>query len=145
MSSPSAQTTSKGKRKSSALTFEEREKLMVGRELSDTMKHTIHEWSEYHREKGKAYKSERGFKTFLTTTENAVKTYGEDIAIKTFELSMSNNYDGLYYERVAQDQKGGNTNGSSKRDSPGQGADGDRKEPVYGSYEWYRSVGWKED
>ena len=135
---------SASKSRKRTLSDDQIDELINAKHFSERMKEQIRGWCKYHREIGKPYKSETGFKGLLTKIENGIKAYGEDVAIVTFEDSMANNYEGLFFESTAKKMKGGNTNGSSKRDSPDKGADGDRKEPVYGSYEWYRSVGYKE-
>ena len=115
---------------------------MTERNLAEGVKKMIHDWCEYKREKRQAYKR-MGLNSTIETMVELVGKYGEDEVNGAMRQCMSSNYDGLILEKFI-DQKGGNTNGSSKRENTGTGDGGDRKEPVYGSYEWYRSVGYKE-
>ena len=142
-SSPPAQPpTTKGKKKSSILSHDEIDKVLTERNLSEGVKRMLHEWCEYKREKNQAYR-QHGLNSAIKTITGLADKYGEDAVDEAMNRCMANNYDGLILEKFI-DQKGGNTNGSSKRDTSGAGDGGDRKEPVYGSYEWYRSVGYKE-
>ena len=130
------------KKNNHALTDGEVDELISERVFSERMKEQIREWVKYHREIGSTYRSPRGFKGLLTKIEKALEAYGEDIVVMTFEDSMANNYEGLFFENVARQQKGGASN-DRRGDGEKTGGTGNaaRSEPVYGSYEWYKKFG----
>ena len=132
------------KKNNHALTDGEVDELISERVFSERMKEQIREWVKYHREIGSTYKSPRGFKGLLTKIEKALETYGEDIVVMTFEDSMANNYEGLFFENVARQQKGGASNDRRGDGEKVGGAESTaRREPEYGTVEYYKSIGWK--
>ncbi len=55
-------------------------------------------WLDYKKEKNSYYKS-IGFKSFLTKVKNALKENEESFILKRFDLSMENNYQGVFFNK----------------------------------------------
>lgn len=87
---------SKEKRENAALTLAS----MVEAEcFSLDLKSTIKDWISYKKEKNQLYK-ETGFKSLLTQIKKHVDEYGEDKVIDVISLSMSNNWQGIIWDKI---------------------------------------------
>lgn len=88
-------TTTPKKKKTSVDLFNELEN---GR-LSPVFE-TVLKWMQYKDESGKPYKTETGMKSFITQVEKHLHEYGAAAVADCIELSMSNNYQGVVWDRL---------------------------------------------
>lgn len=61
---------------------------------------TVLKWMQYKDESGKPYKTETGMKSFITQVEKHLHEYGAAAVADCIELSMSNNYQGVVWDRL---------------------------------------------
>ena len=61
---------------------------------------TVLKWMQYKDEAGKPYKTETGMKSFITQVEKHLHEYGAAAVADCIELSMSNNYQGVVWDRL---------------------------------------------
>ena len=69
----------------------------------------IEEWLKYKNERNELYK-EQGFKSLLTQIENKVKQYGEEVVIDLITECMSNNWQGIIWEKLSKNKTSGKEN-----------------------------------
>ena len=67
-----------------------------------TLKDKLHDWLRYKSEKKQSYKP-TGFKTLLKKIDDVVKSAGEQAVINAIDASMSNNYQGLFFDKFIID------------------------------------------
>ena len=67
-----------------------------------TLKDKLHDWLRYKSEKKQSYKP-TGFKTLLKRIDDVVKSAGEQAVINAIDASMSNNYQGLFFDKFIID------------------------------------------
>ena len=67
-----------------------------------TLKDKLHDWLRYKSEKKQSYKP-TGFKTLLKKIDEVVKSAGEQAVINAIDASMSNNYQGLFFDKFIID------------------------------------------
>lgn len=68
-------------------------------EDKELLKNKIEEWLKYKKEK-RDYYSETGFNALLTQIENNTKEYGEEIIKELITESMANNYKGIIFNKL---------------------------------------------
>lgn len=73
-------------------------------DLSDSVKAKVTEWIKYKTERRENYK-ETGFKTLLTQIANKEKEFGTAAVISVIDLSMSNGWKGIIWDRIPQAKK----------------------------------------
>lgn len=61
---------------------------------------TVLKWMQYKDESGKPYKTETGMKSFITQVEKHLHEFGAAAVADCIELSMSNNYQGVVWDRL---------------------------------------------
>ena len=61
---------------------------------------TVLKWMQYKDESGKPYKTETGMKSFITQVEKHLHEFGAAAVSDCIELSMSNNYQGVVWDRL---------------------------------------------
>lgn len=61
---------------------------------------TVVKWMQYKDEMKKPYKTEIGMKSFITQVEKHLQESGAAAVINCIELSMSNNYQGIVWEKI---------------------------------------------
>lgn len=61
---------------------------------------TVVKWMQYKDEMKKPYKTEIGMKSFITQVENHLHESGAAAVANCIELSMSNNYQGIVWEKI---------------------------------------------
>ena len=61
---------------------------------------TVLKWMQYKDESGKPYKTETGMKSFITQVEKHLNEFGAAAVADCIELSMSNNYQGVVWDRL---------------------------------------------
>ena len=88
-------TTTPKKKKTSVDLFNELEN---GR-LSPVFE-TVLKWMQYKDESGKPYKTETGMQSFITQVEKHLHEFGAAAVADCIELSMSNNYQGVVWDRL---------------------------------------------
>ncbi len=137
----------KPKKNKSVLTDEELQNLVKEFDFSPCILDKLNEWLAYRKQIKQPYKSEIGFKTTLKDIKNAIKNYGEDLTLATFNESMKNSWQGLFFDDMAKKkQKGVNSNGrngtNNTRDNR-VSENSKRSEPYAGSAEWYERLAQK--
>ena len=70
-------------------------------DFSEELKKTVKEWASYKTEKRQAYK-ETGFRKLLTEIGNKATQYGDKTVIDIINLSMSNNWQGIIWDRITE-------------------------------------------
>ena len=73
-----------------------------GQELEQAMK----EWFKYKIEKRQGY-GETGFRTLLTQVRNKVASHGEAAVVEVIRISMSNNWQGIIWDRIGSGSRYG--------------------------------------
>lgn len=71
------------------------------RNFSQSVNDTLKEWLKYKLEKKQGYKP-TGFASLLSIVENQVKAHGEKPVIDLINLSMSNNWQGVAWDKLKQ-------------------------------------------
>ena len=61
---------------------------------------TVLKWMQYKDESGKPYKTETGMRSFITQVEKHLHEFGAAAVADCIELSMSNNYQGVVWDRL---------------------------------------------
>lgn len=85
--------------------------LITEKHFSDQINAVVTEWLRYKQEKKQTYQ-ESGFKQLLNTIGEDIKENGEDHVIRCFRYSMTNNYNGVFFDRKEEDS------GKSKGEAP---------------------------
>lgn len=67
--------------------------------IHEKVAYRLAEWITYKMERRESYK-EQGMKTLLRRIENCMLTYGEDAVCDVIELSMSNGYVGILFDKL---------------------------------------------
>ena len=91
---PQGDTTKKTKK---TLTDQFKE-LVNQSELSELLKNKINEWIDYKNDIKKPYKTERGFKQFLTIVAKYSLNYSDDEIIEVINKTMASEYQGIVWE-----------------------------------------------
>ena len=65
---------------------------------------TLLEWLEYKQERKELYK-ETGLKNLLTQIENSIEKYGEQKVCNIISQSMANNWKGIIFDKLQQDEE----------------------------------------
>ena len=94
-------TTSTKQKKSSVELFREVEE----DRLFTPVYETVLKWMQYKDEIKKPYKSKIGMKSFITQVENNLQKYGVAAVVDCIELSMSNNWQGVAWDRIKNARK----------------------------------------
>ena len=71
-------------------------------DYTKTLKDKLHDWLKYKSEKKQSYKP-TGFKTLLKKIDDVVKSSGEQTVIDAIDASMSNNWQGLFFDKFIID------------------------------------------
>lgn len=74
-------------------------KLIGSYTFSDALKEKMSEWFTYKVEKRQTYK-ERGMTSLLTRAERESKKHGDKAICDLIDLSMTNNWNGIFWERL---------------------------------------------
>lgn len=77
-------------------------------DFSEELKSAIRDWASYKTEKRQSYK-ETGFRKLLTEISNRVEIHGEKAVIEVIDLSMSNNWQGIIWDRIKEVEKATNS------------------------------------
>ena len=75
----------------------------------------VRDWLTYKKEKRQNYKG-TGLKSFLTQIKNRVAEYGEDAVISVIQESMAQNYQGITWDKLKQQNKQSSKSGYSAFD-----------------------------
>lgn len=86
----------------------------------------VREWIKYKTEKRQAYKP-TGLRNFLTRVENNVQKYGEKPVAELIYYCMSQNWQGVIWERLDKAPRGGQKTETDKNES---------RWPVIGGVDW---------
>lgn len=90
------------------------ESLIIEKGFEPIVEDAVKQWLDYKKAIKKPYKTEQGFKGFLTQVENSVKQYGADSTISDFEFAISNEYQGVQFGQYRKNRVGQGTNNASK-------------------------------
>lgn len=71
-------------------------------DYTKTLKDKLHDWLKYKSEKKQSYKP-TGFKILLKRIDDVVKSSGEQAVIDAIDASMSNNWQGLFFDKFIID------------------------------------------
>lgn len=71
-------------------------------DYTKTLKDKLHDWLKYKTEKKQSYKP-TGFKALLKKIDDVVKSSGEQAVIDAINASMSNNWQGLFFDKFIID------------------------------------------
>lgn len=71
-------------------------------DYTKTLKDKLHDWLKYKSEKKQSYKP-TGFKMLLKRIDDVVKSSGEQAVIDAIDASMSNNWQGLFFDKFIID------------------------------------------
>ena len=103
---------SKGKKSSSAheahtprLTASD---IVREKEFSDDLEAAVLDWVKYKSEKRQNYK-ETGLRALLSQIENKAAEFGEEAVVNVIRLSMSNNWQGIIWDRIIRNHQDRNT------------------------------------
>ena len=67
----------------------------------------VNEWLRYKKERRKSYQP-TGLHRLLAQIQNECKKYGEQAVIDVIDMSISNNYEGILWEKIAEGKRGSN-------------------------------------
>lgn len=81
--------------------------------FSFELREAVEDWLKYKHERRQAYK-ETGLKSLLTQIRNAAKLYGDAAVADVIRQSMSNNYQGITFDRLKGQTKAQSTSSSPK-------------------------------
>lgn len=73
--------------------------LIAEYQFADDLAEKVREWVVYKIERKETYKP-TGFKNLLTQIHNNARRYGKDGVIEMMELSMANNWKGIFFEKL---------------------------------------------
>ena len=99
------------KRKENTLTLFEQ--LKDGYALGDNLKEKIREWLQYKQERKEQYK-ETGLKSLLKQIQNKACTYGETAVCNLIDDCMANNWKGIIWDRLNQQNTYNKPKGDNK-------------------------------
>ena len=89
------------------------EQLKDGYALGDNLKEKIREWLQYKQERKEQYK-ETGLKSLLKQIQNKACTYGETAVCNLIDDCMANNWKGIIWDRLNQQNTYNNPKGDNK-------------------------------
>ncbi len=65
----------------------------------------VNEWLRYKKERRKSYQP-TGLHRLLAQIQNEYKKYGEQAVIDVIDMSISNNYEGILWAKIAEGKRG---------------------------------------
>lgn len=113
--------------------------LVEATQYGPELKTALKEWIDYHVEIKKPYKGERSFSALLKQVDNKLAGHTEHQMAEVINLSMAQTYTGILFK--ALEEGGANIDRRGDGEKVGGIESADRREPVYGSYEWYKKFG----
>lgn len=103
--------------------------------FSFELREAVEDWLKYKHERRQAYK-ETGLKSLLTQIRNAAKLYGDSAVADVIRQSMSNNYQGITFDRLK-----GQTKAQSISSSPKPNAEQTRTVTTFDLVEYPKGSG----
>ena len=96
-----ASPTSHSKKETASELFN---RLLPEYSFSEELRGKLVEWMQYKSERRESYK-ETGLKSLLRQVENNAQRYGDQALCELFDLSMSNGWKGIIFDKLEEDKK----------------------------------------
>jgi hypothetical protein len=138
---PTPDTKPKSNKKKANVTVDELIPMVNEKNYSNELKEMLTTWLKYRVEIKDPVKSPTSFSRTLGRVDKAVTKYGEKALIDLIDYGIGKEWHGIIFERLEE--------GGANNDRRGDGAkvggaeSTDRREPEYGTVEYYKSIGWK--